>query len=170
MVLCKCSIRYSNSRVHKKSDPSFLSIDLTFFQICTGYIVCQVVEKYSEVGSQNKGANNETKINATEDSSGKYILQLAGLANAFAVVCTNSSYKLIGSTSTLVWNLSEPFIVAILKWKILSRSKSPVSLFGVAQIVLGVSFFHLYKDIRTSCVSSNIKYSVYSSKYPGHEK
>lgn len=65
----------------------------------------------------------------------------AGITNFAGAVLTNVSYRALGSTSTLVWKLAEPFAVVALKRLVLGVGTSPAALVGVAHVVAGVLLF-----------------------------
>lgn len=54
---------------------------------------------------------------------------------------TNSSYGLVGSTSTLVWKLTEPLTAVLLRRIILHETTSFTSLFAMSLVLLGALLF-----------------------------
>ena len=64
-----------------------------------------------------------------------------GFFHFIGTAFTNASFAILGSTSTLVWKLSEPLSVALLKWSILGKKTSTFSLVGIFHLILGVMIF-----------------------------
>jgi len=54
---------------------------------------------------------------------------------------SNSSYAILGATSTLVWKLSEPFATVIFKITIQKERVLPLRITGIAIVVVGVLTF-----------------------------
>lgn len=56
-------------------------------------------------------------------------------------VLSNSSYAILGATSTLVWKLSEPFATVIFKITIQKERVLPLRITGIGIVVIGVLTF-----------------------------
>lgn len=119
--------------LRKFDDAPFMFIDLALIQVVIG-IVMATCMKHS-LASKNDELENKP---SRKRNSIHHTNLAIGCLHISAVMLTNFSYRAIGSTSTLVWKLGEPFAAATLNYLILSERTKLLSLAGVTLIVMGV--------------------------------
>lgn len=141
--------------VLREMDAPWLYLDLAFFQIIVGALMPYAYLKIQssqvkisasgelrvDVDSIEQDPESDSNIRKRKALFSSRVMLFAGAVHFAGTVLTNASYKLLGSTSTLVWKLSEPFAVVLLKAGVLGDSTSLLSMIGVAHIVLGVLIF-----------------------------
>lgn len=116
--------------------PPHLFIDLTFIHLLIGLILSSILHYLSI-----RNHPHANPVNPFTSIPISPTLTIAALLHLLATALTNASYKLIGASGTLVWKLSEPLTTIILKRVILKESTSPLSLTGVAFVLIGVLIF-----------------------------
>ncbi|CAN8074326.1 unnamed protein product [Agarophyton chilense] len=120
-----------------KFSSELLFIDLSVAQILVGMAMASLL-------SMSKPAFQANVLKEHQSSplfsmrSVQYSSLAIGLFHLLGSVMTNSSYKLLGSTSTLMWKLTEPLAALVLKWLVLRESTPILSVFGMIMVLTGV--------------------------------
>lgn len=126
IVWCAANSAYAtdaHSLLHDSSH-EHLYVELTLFQILVSVaIVLPFVPQPYIVPSIG---NRSTYISA---------------CHFLGALLSNSSYAILGATSTLVWKLSEPFATVIFKITIQKERVLPLRITGIAIVVVGVLTF-----------------------------
>ncbi len=125
-------------RLLKSSQDKTIAFELAFFQILLGTILSEIAIRLFETRADKQHENFEEP---SERPKAGRISFIAGNFNYLGTLLTNFSYATLGSTSTLVWKLTEPFSVMFLKRIVLSESTTLFSVLGVVNIIVGVLWF-----------------------------
>lgn len=152
----------------KDSPHRFLSFDLAFIQVTFGLISSDLlhrIETYEDKTSISNDLNSFSFYSWKSIAAASTPLLFSGACNYIGTLMTNRSYQIIGSTSTLVWKLSEPVSVVILKRIVLQEITSLRATFGVLQVIFGVLCFVSYGNglkvsLSTPIVLSNFVYPL----------
>jgi len=145
----------------QSTENQYFILDLAFMQISFGLFASHVMLLISK--NRRENSKDASVIEASSaglrpfefrDLSVSFVL--AGVFNYGGTVLTNWSYQKIGSTSTLVWKLSEPLSVVALKKMILNETTSLWAITGVLIVVCGVLFFTYKGKTLNLSVSSPI--------------
>lgn len=137
-------------RLLKSANDKTIAIELALCQISVGAFLSEVLKK---IGKKDEIEDVENKMEPNRSHKSSRISLVAGNLNYLGTLLTNFSYATLGSTSTLVWKLSEPFSVIILKKVVLSESTTLVSVFGVFNIIVGILCFSHYGSKKSSAIS-----------------
>lgn len=113
-------------------DP-FLFIDLTFAHVFVGLCMGFLFRTYfsPRQNPQPASAPQQWTLMALTVA----VLHLLG------TVLTNASYRSIGATGTLVWKLTEPLAMIVLKFLVLGERTSLLAFLGIDIVLLGVLLF-----------------------------
>lgn len=115
----------------KLPQPPHLFIVLTFAQVIVGLCMAHIFLPRS-----SPAASKPSLLPPIT-----YITLAIALTHVLGVLFTNSSYHLIGSSSTLVWKLTEPLSAILFKRIILSSPTSFLSTVGILIVLAGVLIF-----------------------------
>ncbi|PXF42656.1 Glucose-6-phosphate/phosphate translocator 1, chloroplastic [Gracilariopsis chorda] len=130
-----------------KFPSDLLFVDLSFSQILVGMLMAYMLSLSKPSVLQTKG--KETTPSLQQDNRFfsfslrpfRTIALAIGFFHLVGTLLTNSSYRLIGSTSTLMWKLTEPLAALLLKRVILGEPTSVLSFFGMLMVLGGVIMF-----------------------------
>lgn len=124
----------------KHAPDAWAAADVALTQLVFGGMLAHLY--VSVVEDEDDGAAEEELLGGAKS---KAIIGLAlvaaGCTNFMGATLTNASYRTLGSTSTLVWKLAEPFAVVALKLLVLGERTGVATIIGVAHVVLGVLIF-----------------------------
>lgn len=128
----------------KSFSSEFLFIDLAFAQILIGIAMALIIPTGFLLDTTSS-ADDKREWNSglliVSSPKRTMLLLSIGFFHICGAVLTNSSYKYLGSTSTLVWKLTEPLAAMVLKRVILGEVTSPLSLTGMSLVLGGVLLF-----------------------------
>ncbi|PXF40522.1 Triose phosphate/phosphate translocator, chloroplastic [Gracilariopsis chorda] len=129
----------------QKFPSKFLFVDLAFAQILLGIVMSLTIPTESLLLFTKSGsdalAEQKSGLLTIPNLKRAALLLAIGFFHITGTVLTNSSYKLLGSTSTLVWKLTEPLAAMVLKRFILGENTSFLSFTGMALVLGGVLLF-----------------------------
>lgn len=130
-----------------KFPSDLLFVDLSFSQILVGMIMAYMLA-LSKPSSQQTKSKETTPTSLQNNDFFSFSLRpfrtlalAIGFFHLVGTLLTNSSYRLIGSTSTLMWKLTEPLAALLLKRVVLGEPTSVVSFFGMLMVLGGVIIF-----------------------------
>lgn len=152
----------------KNSPQEYLIFDLAFVQILFGLISSHLLYI---IGKRSDRQDTLPSHPLAHYLSWKNIRTvsapffISGACNYIGTAMTNRSYQVIGSTSTLVWKLSEPLSVVVLKIIILDEMTSLSAIIGVLQVIIGVLYFISFENgfklaLSTPIVVSNFVFPL----------
>eukprot|EP00178_Gracilaria_changii_P013003 TRINITY_DN3661_c0_g1_i1.p1 TRINITY_DN3661_c0_g1~~TRINITY_DN3661_c0_g1_i1.p1 ORF type:complete len:865 (+),score=129.76 TRINITY_DN3661_c0_g1_i1:129-2723(+) len=130
------------------ADVPHLFLDLSLAQlllgVCMSYFFIQFTSRFIAVTNPAAKPASPKPIHSNYLLSRHLYSSLALITALFHLAgtqLTNASYALIGSTSTLVWKLTEPMTAVCLKRVILLETISPTSFIGIILVMLGALLF-----------------------------
>lgn len=114
-----------------------LFIELTLVQIFTGAVLSTLILFVISSASRDL-KSTRSDVNSLFLKESALLWLLPGVSHFLGTFFTNMSYALLGSTSTLVWKMSEPASTIFLKHYILKTSTSLTSMAGAVLVMSGV--------------------------------
>lgn len=141
----------------------YFLLDLVLVQISFGLLASHILVLISEKKDASTLSSSDVRQFKIRDLSVPFVL--AGIMNYTGTTLTNRSHQIIGSTSTLVWKLAEPFSAVALKKIILGENTSAWAMTGVIIAVSGVLLFTskgktLNITVSTPIIISNIVFPL----------
>eukprot|EP00178_Gracilaria_changii_P014273 TRINITY_DN40354_c0_g1_i1.p1 TRINITY_DN40354_c0_g1~~TRINITY_DN40354_c0_g1_i1.p1 ORF type:complete len:815 (-),score=134.76 TRINITY_DN40354_c0_g1_i1:363-2807(-) len=123
-----------------KFSSELLYIDLSFAQILVGMAMATMLSM-SKPAFQTPTPKEPQNPKLFSIRALQYSSFAIGFFHLIGTIMTNSSYRLLGSTSTLMWKLTEPLAALLLKRIVLRETTSTVSVFGMIMVLTGVLIF-----------------------------